>query len=264
MKIRLLSDLHLEGNKFYYEYAGEDIVVLAGDIHTQGRHDWLIEQIPSNVKVIMVAGNHEYYGAVFEDVNSTIQEMENIYPNFHYLQNESLMIGDIDFFGGTMFTGLDLYGNSEEHLARASMNARMGIADFTWISRINPPPDDFDNSYAHNYDRRWTTGDHVQEFNLFKWGLEDWLKQPKTSKKVVISHFVPHPACTDPKFKNSVLNPYFITNMGEYMDKIDLWLFGHTHTSFDTVVNGCRLVCNPHGYGQENLNGFNKNLILEI
>jgi hypothetical protein len=30
----------------------------------------------------------------------------------------------------------------------------------------------------------------------------------------------------------------------------DLWVHGHTHTSFDYEVNGCRVVSNPRGYFQ--------------
>ena len=28
----------------------------------------------------------------------------------------------------------------------------------------------------------------------------------------------------------------------------DLWIHGHTHTSFDYRVGRCRVLCNPRGY----------------
>ena len=260
MKIRLLSDLHLEGNKFYYDYAGEDIVVLAGDIHTQARHEFILDQIPSNVRILFVAGNHEYYGAVFEWTNSYFRKFEDKYPNFKFLYNESITIDGVEFFGGTMFTDLNLYGDP----ARAGMMARNGIADFSWISRENPIPPDFDMSYLHQLERRWTTEDHMNEFETFCNNLEDWIRQPRDRKRVVISHFVPHPDVSDPRFKGSPLNPYFIANMRRYFADVDAWLFGHTHSSCDTVIEGCRFFCNPHGYGQENSNGFIDKLIVEI
>lgn len=259
MKIRLLSDLHLEGNRFYYEYAGEDIVVLAGDIHTQGRHDWLLDQIPSNVKVLMVAGNHEYYGATFEGVNDHLYNLQAEYPNFWYLQNEAVHIDGVDFFGGTMFTDLNLYGDVD----RAAMFAHRGIADFSWIDRLNPAPADFDNSYVHNPERRWTTADHITEHANFCKGLETWIKEAGP-KRVVISHFVPHPDASDARFAGSPLNPYFISHMRRYFDDVNVWLFGHTHSSCDMEIGGCRLVCNPHGYGSENQAGFRRDLIVEI
>ncbi len=264
MKIRLLSDLHLEGNKFYYEYAGEDLVVLAGDIHTQGRHAFILDQIPSNVKVLMVAGNHEYYGATFENVNEHLYNLQAEYHNFTYLENEHIIIDGINFFGGTMFTDMKLYGDSEEHVARASILAKQGIADFTWISKYNPTPADYDFETLHRFDRVWKVQDHIDQHNIFVEKLQEFLDKTHLEKRVVISHFVPHPEGSHEMFKNSPLNPYFLCDMRKYMGWEGLWLYGHTHTSKDMYQGDTRLVCNPHGYGNENGSGFNKNLVLEI
>lgn len=244
MKIRLLSDLHLEGYRFDYEYAGEDVVVLAGDIHTQSRHANFLSTINSNVPIIMVAGNHEYYGSDFHFIDEHLHHLETVLPNFHYLQNESLHINGVDFFGGTMFTDFFLYGDvfaSREYAER-------GIADFMWISKNG---------------KRWTTADHTAEHEVFSNKLQSFLKE-EHSKRVVISHFVPSMVCADPQFDGSLLNPYFITEMDKYMGWDGLWLFGHTHSSMDKMVGDTRLVCNPRGYGSENSHGFNDKLILEI
>ena len=249
MKIRLLSDLHMEGYPYYYDYAGEDLVVLAGDIHTQNRHRNLLDQIPSNVKVIMVAGNHEYYGAEFDSMNQFFAGLENRYPNFYYLQNESVHIDGVDFFGGTMFTDFELYGDP----VQASRGVVNGIADFSWINKRD----------ANGIDKRWTPQDHVAEYRKFCAYLQYWLKQDH-AKRVVISHFVPHPVATDPKFEQSAANPYFIANMEQYMGWDGLWLFGHTHHSVDVYIGNTRLLSNPRGYGSENVAGFVKNLIVEI
>jgi predicted phosphodiesterase len=38
----------------------------------------------------------------------------------------------------------------------------------------------------------------------------------------------------------------------EFLDLMEprasVWIHGHTHESFDYVVNGTRVVCNPRGY----------------
>lgn len=258
MKIRLLSDLHLEGNKFYYDYAGEDVVVLAGDIHTQGRHSFILDQIPSNVKILFVAGNHEYYGGVFEHVNNFFYELQAEYPNFYFLDNEGIHIDGVNFFGGTMFSDLNLYGD----VATASAMAKRGIADFSWISKLTGNPPDFDNFTSS--ERVWTPADHIEQYRIFESKFVEWIPTVKDQPTVVISHFVPHPLGSDPKFAGTVLNPYFITNAEHLMYNVDLWLYGHTHHSCDTMINNCRLVCNPHGYGRENANGFIKNLIIEV
>ena len=244
MKIRLLSDLHLEGHRFDYEYAGEDLVVLAGDIHTQSRHANFLSTINSNVPIIMVAGNHEYYGSDIEFTDAYLHHLETVLPNFHYLQNESLHIKGVDFFGGTMFTDMKLYNDVDS----AKMYASQGIADFTWISKDN---------------KRWSTDNHIDAHKVFSERLQSFLKE-EHSKRVVISHFVPSMVCADPQFDGSLLNPYFISEMDKYMGWDGLWLFGHTHSSMDKMVGDTRLVCNPRGYGSENSHGFNDKLILEI
>jgi len=250
MKIRLLSDLHMEGYKYYYEYKGEDVVVLAGDIHTQNRHGFILDQIPLNVKVLMVAGNHEYYGGVFEVVNCDLKQLEDTYHNFTFLNNTFTKIGDVDFFGGTMFTDFELYGDTWT----AKQFAKNGIADFHWIDTMG----------RGQLKRFWNPDDHIREHMDFKAKLQQWLDRVANhEKRVVISHFVPTKQHIHEKFQGSALNPYFTVDMEHYMGWKGLWLHGHTHDSFDTMISNTRVVCNPKGYGTENLNGFT-DVVLEI
>lgn len=253
MKIRLLSDLHCEGNAFYYEYQGEDVVVLAGDIHTQNRHAFILDQIPQNVKVLMVAGNHEYYGSCFDRVNNFLYELQAEYRNFYFLDNEDLVIDDVIFYGGTMFSDMALDGDTW----KATQYAQKGIADFTWI---NKERDDLQGGVI---ERRWTVEDHRRFHDIFCANLTHFVEREKVFKRVVISHFVPHPQGSDPKFDGSPLQPYFISDMTRYMDTVDLWLYGHTHIARDFMHGNTRLVCNPRGYWMED-SKFNPNLVLEI
>ena len=74
-------------------------------------------------------------------------------------------------------------------------------------------------------------------------------------------------ACLDPYWGThpvaAALNPYFINDLD--IKGFKLWIAGHTHTSVDTVVDGCRLVINPLGYPPEQgKNGFRENLIIEV
>jgi predicted phosphodiesterase len=249
MKIRLFSDLHLEGYSYYYEYAGEDILVLAGDIHTDNRHRFILDQIPSNVKVLLVAGNHEYYSNTFESVNQFFYNLQADYTNFYWLNNESIIIDGVHFYGGTMFTDWELYGDSWT----AKQFGKNSVADFQWVSKIG----------RDGIKRMWNTDDHLQEHLAFRDSLVRWLNKP-AEKRVVVSHFVPHPNGSHEKYKGSAVNPYFLCDMRKYMDNINIWIYGHTHTSKDFMEGNCRLVCNPRGYGAENVNDFNKDLIVEI
>ena len=42
--------------------------------------------------------------------------------------------------------------------------------------------------------------------------------------------------------------------------RVQLWIHGHTHDSFDYCVNGTRVVCNPRGYSKD---GVNENPLFE-
>ena len=251
MKIKLLSDLHLEGAAFKYEYSGEDVLVLAGDIHTKYRHEQFLDQIPETLPVLFVAGNHEYYGSEFNLVNDFLKVIEVDYPNFHFLNNTGITIGDVEFFGGTMFTDFSLDGLTERWFALQA--AKEGIADFHWIDKT-----------VDGMVRRWSTSDHCNEHELFVYELAAWIRATEGRKRVVISHFQPHTACVGERFRGSVLNPYFTVDMTAWMGWPGLWLHGHGHESRDFYEGDTRVVCNPRGYGLENKNGFDPNLLLEI
>lgn len=247
MKFRIISDLHLESNKFYYEWMGEDFLLLLGDIHTKNRHMDFLMTIPQHVKIIMLAGNHEHYHSDFGEVNKTLKSFEEFLPNYTYLNNESIDIGDITIFGGTMWTDFELYGHNDKPYV--IQDSTRNVADFTYITRN---------------DRLWNADDVIEQFNLFNKEFDYWVKQAEGKTKVCLSHFLPSIQCVDKRFEGSILNGYFASNQENRINLVDFWFFGHTHASCDFMVNDTRLVCNPHGYGKENKNGFNNNLIIEI
>src|SRR5689334_5290402 len=67
MKIRVLSDLHLECDEpDVIPHAAADLIVLAGDIHNHAQGlRWAAETFDGTVPVVYVPGNHEYYDSEF-------------------------------------------------------------------------------------------------------------------------------------------------------------------------------------------------------
>lgn len=244
-KARILSDLHMEGYDFNYQYQGEDIVILAGDIHTQNRHEVLLNKVPKDVQILMVSGNHSYYRSDFVKVNNELSELETKYANFRFLNNSTFVYNDIHFYGGTMFTDFLLYGLTEQFACE--INASCNINDFFIIKYEND---------------RWTTKNHTDQHNIFVEGLKKFI-ETAGEKRVIISHFCPSEKSVHPRYGKSLLNGYFVSNMEKYMDTIGYWFFGHTHDSFDYKVSETRVICNPKGYGSENKD-FNPNLIIHL
>lgn len=247
MRIRLLSDLHLETNKFYYEWMGEDVLFLLGDIHTKNRHMDFLMTIPQYVKIIMIAGNHEMYHSDFDEVHKTLKSFEEFLPNYTYLNNESIDIENISIFGGTMWTDFELYGHNDKPYV--IQDATRNIADFTYITRNG---------------RLWKVDDVLEQYNLFNREFDHWVKNSEGKTRVCLSHFLPSIECVDLKFTGSTLNGYFASNQESRIKLVNFWLNGHTHASYDFMFEDTRLICNPYGYGKENQYGFNNNLVIEI
>lgn len=263
MKIRLLSDLHLEHSGFDYEFQGEDLVVLAGDIVDGNglyRLQNFIESIP--VDILYIPGNHEFYHNSHEDMTRDLYTLSVEYNHFYLLCNAGFIkCDDINkkfyyFFGGTMFSDLSSFYSPNVHWNRLFDC----LGDFRYTE--NHTPDDHDHMHK-NFNNAFDT----------VIGKVDFYNKPAYPdyefKKICISHFLPSEVCVHPMFKNDPLNDYFRANNDDRVKQVDLWLFGHTHCSVDTMLGNTRIVCNPRGYSKQfNLHpenpNFNRNLIIEI
>jgi predicted phosphodiesterase len=239
-----MSDLHNTGDTFKYTPVGEDVLVLAGDIHNASVFKNFPDNIPSDMQTIFVAGNHEYYDSDIESINAMYDELSETHDNFHFLNNTSIDIGGYSFFGGTMWSDFNLYHNKEI----SKMHARTGINDFRYIRTAD--------------DKKLTPDCVESMFNDWKVEFEKWNKS--TNKlKISVSHFVPSIRSISKIFNGNILNPYFTSDCDSMLESVSLWIHGHTHTAFDYSVGNCRVVCNPRGYSGER-SGFNENLIVSI
>lgn len=253
MKIRLMSDLHTESRKKYpYIRMDEDVLVLAGDIGVGfGGLEWILNQVPMDLKKIYVPGNHEYYGHSFDNLNTRLAEKCALH-NIHFLNNKSVVIDGVKFIGGAMWSDFLLFGISESWFAEKE--AKNYIRDFQVITKTG----------RYYQEIPFTTHDCKEEFIKFSNFLKSELASPFEGDIVVVSHFCPGMESVHPKWANSEVTPYFSSNMSKYMGKPKLWLHGHTHDSHDYNIKGTRVCCNPLGYGNENKNGFEEFKVITI
>lgn len=253
MKIRVLSDLHLEFNEDYqYNYAGEDLIVLAGDIVVDFEMEELLSQMPSEIPILYVAGNHEYYRKPVELMHRYFRELEELFKNFHWLNDEPIDIDGVRFFGGTMFTSMEPVESFDSvPVDHFKVMVERWVGDFL-LTRLE------DGS-------KWTPQHHIEAHEEFHRKLRDWVYQAQDGIKprVVISHFIPTPQHIHPRFASNVINRYFVSDMEQYSGLVDLWIHGHGHDRFDSVINDTRFVSNPLGYPLENTL-FENDLIVEV
>jgi hypothetical protein len=81
---------------------------------------------------------------------------------------------------------------------------------------------------------------------------------------------VPSNSLIDVKYKTEKMQPYnqwFYCNMDELIEtngnKIKCWIYGHTHTQSNAIINGIPFLCNPIGYPNENsILDFQKNFTI--
>jgi hypothetical protein len=157
------------------------------------------------------------------------------HPRVHFLENESVRIGDFTYLGCTLWTDFTLLGEP----GRAIAIAARGITDFTIISTED--------------DRRFTPQDAIRRFHESRDFLDRELSAGDTKNTVVVSHFAPGFATRNMNFAPDAVAAYFQSNVNDLIDKHQprLWLYGHNHFSSDLRRGATRLVSNQLGYPSE-------------
>lgn len=233
MRIRILSDLHLELSPWQPPKVDADLTVLAGDIDSHTRAlDWILENIEG--PVVYVPGNHEFYGAELHGIRAELKRKAP--ANVHVLDNGGIELDGVRILGATLWTDYALYGAGAE-MAFAMREAKHCLLDHECIRCA--PHATFTPSQAlrlHRESVAWLAGQ---------------LAKPHIGKTVVVTHHLPSMASVAERFKAQPLSAAFASNLDHQVGKADLWIHGHTHDNFDYRLGKCRVVCNPRGYVRE-------------
>ena len=232
MKLHILSDLHVEFGDFTVPAVGADVVILSGDIHVGSRGLRWIQNQGIEVPVVYVLGNHEFYGNKFPGlIDELKQEAEA--TNVHVLENDFMELGGFRFFGCTLWSDMDLFGDPEKAMALAAR----GVNDYHKI-RSSP------NS------RKLTPEETVAWHKRSVKKLIAFLDAGAPERSVVVTHSCPSIQSIPERFQTHSLAPAFASNMENIIFNYQprLWLHGHTHDSFDYRIGKTRIICNPRGY----------------
>ncbi len=251
-RVALYSDLHTEfGNDFPTVPSGVDVVVLAGDDIVGEGHGELEAFCHENYdkEIVMIAGNHNYYGGEFHAVNKMYkEEMMKWCPNLHFLNNDTFEYKGVVFHGCTLWT--DFSSRGEAWKTVGMLEAQRGISDFHRIrygdSKITPTV----MSQLHAESLQW---------------LSRSLKTHSGKTNVVVTHFPPLIECKHPHIPEGILDTYFNNNLVDFVDghDIDWWCYAHNHFSDEFELYGTRFVSNQKGYPREKT-GYDDFLVLEI
>jgi predicted phosphohydrolase len=248
--IRYLSDLHLEFikpnkiEKFIRQIPSgfDEICILAGDIGNpyESNYNIFMNFISKNFKkTFIISGNHEYYNKT-----KTIQETNEFMTNyFEQFDNITFLNNSYEIYENYCFIGTTLWSKITN--PKYEINDVYKIPNFDYIqyNRLNMISVDFLENALENNDNC-----------------------------IVITHHMPSKFLIDIKYKSQEMQPYnqwFYSDMDELIEKngnkIKCWIYGHTHTRSNVIINNIPFLCNPIGYPNENINiNFKSNIEIAI
>jgi predicted phosphodiesterase len=242
MKIQIWSDLHNEFSVFCPPSNSSDLVILAGDIDIKSRGvKWANETF--DCPVIYVCGNHEFYGG---HIDRTLKKMRDAAASHvHILENDVFVWQQIRFLGTTAWTDFTSTGD----VVAAARTAATRMNDFQVIRT--------DANW-----RRIRPDDIVKRNQVARAWLLEELAKPFLGTTIVVTHHCPTPAVAVDDHEGH-LGAAYSNHWPDLIEQADLWIFGHTHSTVDTHLAGCRLISNPRGYSSEHT-GFDSSLEIEV
>ena len=260
MIIGILSDIHLETGKGILTIPECDLLIIAGDVTNQHIHlhpknyakklndrnrDFFADCTSKAEKVVIVPGNHDFYGGELGDV-SKLRSLLDVYSNVEILTNNWISYGDVSIFGATLWTDFNRNNPVIMQKCFAVMN------DYNFIHR------------GHRY---ITPDDVIEENATSRSALNSFLSM-EHRYSIVVTHHAPSWVCVSPEYASDDVS-YAYANMG--LDDLifdsgpDLWVHGHMHTRHDFMHGDTRIVCNARGYwGQERITKTASVKLIEI
>ena len=258
MKLWIISDLHLEYEELAWPLIAPDadVCVVAGDVMPGCAKAvrWLGENVALHMPVIFVAGNHEFYGDFIAEGRKAGAVEESMWPGVHFLANDAKVLDGVRFVGATLWTDFAYGAKTAADIAWNERSAEGLLPDYRAIhgkSSLNPDP---------------LTAAQIADMHAYSRGfIEQLLAIPFDGPTVVVTHHAPHPGSVSEQFRGSGLNPAFVSDLSDVIERgrPELWVHGHMHQSFDYRVGGTRIVCNPRGCGTENP-GWNPMMVVEV
>jgi predicted phosphodiesterase len=248
LRLHIVSDLHLSMQGLALPDVQADVTILAGDIARPLAAMQWAAQIPR--PVLYVPGNHEFYGGDIPGVRAQLAQAASRH-GIELLDQGSVVINGVRFLGTTLWTDFELFGTDQRDHAMEQTGQFM--RDFQVI--------------RNGDGSRFTPQDAAALFRQqYDW-LDSMLDEPFDGPTVVITHHAPSLRSVHPRFEDSLISAGFVSDCTGLMGRACLWIHGHTHDSFDYVVRGTRVLCNPRGYCRDGVNenpAFNSGLRVEV
>ena len=261
MKLQIVSDLHLEFNNVTINNAGADVLCLAGDVclardlyknNAKGeQYRQFFDHVSKEFDTVLyVMGNHEHYNGRWNLTATHLRDALEPWDNITLMDDGWLNFGNTRIVGTTLWSSL----NKGDPITMVSVKSMMNDYHAITIER---------NGVYHKLRPIDTFEAHTRAVETIKLAAETW-----DGNVVVLGHHGPSFQSVHERYKlDWTANGAYCSGLDEFIlsqDKIKLWIHGHVHNNFDYMIGNCRVLCNPHGYHDENRSSFNHSLIVEI
>lgn len=270
MRCYYMSDLHLEAQTFRHHLPGGDVLVIAGDLCHASALDpartdpysvkqrervlcFVEDATKAFAHVILVAGNHEHYGGVFED---TILLLRKHLPGVSVLDDEPIEIDGVRFFGTTLWTDLAARDKA------ASERIRRGIGEY-FFAKTRRATDDGETALTKLLPAD-TLAAHDRAVHALR-RLAAKLERPT----IVVSHHAPSLKGLNPLHMGNGLDGAFASELDDIiagMTNTPFWVHGHTHIRKNYRIGSTTVLANCRGFDGKDLSarGFSPNCYFDI
>ena len=290
MKIAICSDIHLEFGAISLENTeNAEVLILSGDIcvakeildrdpyetrfdDKSSRIHLFFQECCARFKhVVYISGNHEHYHGDFAETFKIFRERLGYLVNLHILDKQSVLINDVMFIGGTLWSDM----NKEDGITLMHMKSMMN--DFRTVKNSNRMVSRKVMKYKKDENGQYVSGikdgvnvmieegfefkeyvstfspeDAVEDHKKMLGYLKVMLEGKHDQKFVVVGHHAPTKLSTHPRYADElIMNGGYSSDLSEFIldyPQIKLWTHGHTHEEFDYLIGTTRIVCNPRGY----------------
>lgn len=256
MKIRILSDLHLDvnSNEPFSLKDKDTFTVLCGDISGDPEitKEWICENLKSGV---FVAGNHLVYNSRGKSIQELREEMASgDTGDVTYL--DCMVKGcpitkEIDkntvIIGSTMYTNFKLRGKYDQNQPEDLIimrNKRLSLGcmnDYCW-GQVK----------KEDGTMRSLHPDDLEEgFTNFFCELRAFSEANPNKSIIVVTHYCPSAKSISEEYLDNNNNSSYVSELDDFILKhpnIKLWCCGHVHHQGSYKIGDCLVVMNPRGY----------------
>lgn len=266
MNFYVWSDVHNEFGEFRFnrsDYNPRIPLIIAGDWGTaKNKYTNLLKELCEFFDdVIIVLGNHDYYGGSIKRVNEEYNELSDLVPEFvnlHFLNGADSKKRSVEFYSNGMkitILGCTLWTDIDGGSHISTMRAPFYLNDFNYIEEFSTRKVNHNNLfYGDNIEgspQNWLdlNKKHVEFLREEVIKIKSDNNYRETDKILIVTHFAPHELCVQEEFKGSDINCLFhCTGLDDLISEVDGWVHGHMHAQDTIFIGEVPIIRNARGY----------------